>query len=420
MGGLKDAANRRKESREIVKPKPDKQRNNLVPKTETTDNAKPHVTISDDSYLDRGNSKIRFKENPDGTKKVLKEINLGTKSANKNYANEEIKRAKSLKERFPDTPVPIMIIDKNGNVSLETPYLEKVSINSQLTKDQKTELDDFYRKLGEKGVTMGDAKANTYRDSNGKLVLKDLTHIELTPLTPGIIYDENYHETITDQKAELIEEIKRVGKKWFDNDTSKLEEQLRAIEEQERHIELEKNRKDLEVEESKEKEGTWIFTAVLKNNFPEVFEKFGPEVVKNNLVKDLYAINMLIITQIMNYDDSNTSKFVKLLYPDINVMLIKLGYKNLRERYIKLHSQKRADIISNTPILKDEILTGLMSILCSINLVNPNYFSPSIKEMLRLYTVSDKSLKYVQNVIKLIESADSKNNIYLKMINKRK
>jgi hypothetical protein len=276
------------------------------------------------------------------------------------------------------------------------------------------------------GKEMRDMKDNIYKDKDGNYVLKDLTHLrDIKPDNDEYRSKESQSQGLDRALEDIEAQIEKKSRNWISWDTKELEAQRDALraekEEAERRMkEIEQEEKDKNKDEA-DKPGTWVFTAILNNTFPQVFEDYGMDVVKESLVKDLYAINMLLITEMTNHSENNL--FFKVITKALGFeknqkQNNKNKYSELRNKYLGMYSPARAKIIANTPVVADEIRIGLMSVLTEINNRFPNYFSPPIKDMINIYSSSNQSLKYTANTTIILDSAQKSNNIYYRMLSR--
>ncbi len=368
--------------------------------------------------LDRGNSRVKG----DGDK-VTKQFK-GTKKLQEKLVDEEFQRAKEFAKQFPGADVPVVKRDKDGLPYLEYPYLDKV-------RDMKPEeRDRIYREIAEAlkkaKKVMPDYKDNVYIDENGRPVIRDLTHLRDAPPTSDAYKAiETQSDDLDNRLRQLDEDIEKKSRSWINWNTKELEAEKEALEKEKEETqkklrEIEEAEKQKNDEET-EKPGTWVFTAILHKTFPDVFNKYGVEFVKNTLVKDLYAINMLIITQMTEQGENNM--FFKALSDGLGFqknehLQNKNKYTQLRNKYLGMYSKSRAELIANTPVISDEIRVGLMSVFYTIDLRFPNYFSEPIKEMITSYSNTNQSLRYTANSIKLLNSAKSSKNRYYKLLSR--
>jgi hypothetical protein len=347
----------------------------------------------------------------------------GSKKLQEKLVQEEYDKAHEMLKQFDGVGAPVIKRDKDGTPYLEYDQLEKVKdLDKKEMEKAFKQVEEALKKMGKE---MPDMRDNLYKDDKGNYVLKDLTHLrDAKPDNDEYRSTENKSRDLDKSLEDIEIQIEKKSRNWISWDTKELEAQRDELrsqkEEAERNLrELEEAEKNKDKEE--EKPGTWVFTAVLQESFGGVFEKYGIEYVKQALVKDLYAINMLLITELT--DSSEINLFYKVITEALgfekgNNLGNKNKYSQLRNKYIGMYSPSRAKKIANTPIISDEIRIGLMSIFAEIDQRFPEYFSMPIKEMIDQYSKSNGSLKYTTNTIKILDSSLKNNNKYYRMLSR--
>ncbi len=137
---------------------------------------------------------------------------------------------------------------------------------------------------------MPDMENNLLIDDQGRISIHDLTFMTGLKIKDEVqihIPDSREYKK-ADRKsgelrhrvADLEAEIKRKSQKLFFNNTTDLEAQKKEVNKQIQGIEESKRSMEEEYEKS-QKEGTWVFTAVLKKNFPVAYHQL--EVYQSSL-----------------------------------------------------------------------------------------------------------------------------------------
>ncbi|MGL4758021.1 MAG: hypothetical protein ACRCXZ_01685 [Patescibacteria group bacterium] len=369
---------------------------------------------------DNGKSDYQFHDRGDG---VTVEVtskgttkNFGKSKESRRQAEEQLKNAQELKKRMPNTIVPELSRDKYGNYVLISPTMTdlKSSGLSEREKDRITA--KLLKDLEKAGYSVSDARNNILLDENGNPYIHDLTHLRKAPESAARDNEYKQYKRDIEKSLSTLETLEKqreekANRRFLSRDTTELDILIEAEKEKLRNSKNSQSLREEELrKEEEEKKGTWIFTAVLEKNFPKIFESFGSAEVKDLLVKQLYPINMLVISTNI---ENNTlfGKLLKNIFTDKNLVP---KYKEMRGKYLDLYTKKRADLASSMPVFKDEVLVGLMSIFAAIDDQNPRYFSQPLKQMIQEYKDSNKSLRYYSNFVKILNT--NPDNKYLKKI----